>query len=83
MNRVYGEHESGPRKGSHPVIGQVFHRHVVATGPANDVLRYNRYVCGVLGAIAQAIDDRRLVLAGWKRFLAMQQGADSIVEVDL
>lgn len=126
--------------GEHPVIGQVLHRHAAAMGPADDVFRYNRYVCGVLGAIAQAIDDCdrlldfldavesgreatvetggndvtltmtaagvqvdievnddwvgspeghfslqdwRLALEGWKRFLAMPQEADSVVEVDL
>lgn len=42
--------------GTHPKVGRVFYWHAVAVGGA-DALRYNRYVCEVLGAVAQTVED--------------------------
>lgn len=123
--------------GVHPVAGQVYYWRPMAVD-VEDASRYNRYVCGALGAIAQTTDDCdrllsafdavemgkekmietggndvtltitlsgvqvdieandnwvgtpegkfslrewRLILEGWKRFLAMPESLDSIVEV--
>ena len=38
--------------GIHKKLGQVFHRDAKALGP--DAARYNRYMCGVLTAVAQS-----------------------------
>ena len=42
--------------GIHPKLGRVLHWQQVATGGA-DVSRYNKYLCQVLSAVAQDIDD--------------------------
>lgn len=52
--------------GIHPKLGQVFHRRAEAIGNG-DASRYNRYMCGVLNAIAQTPEDCDRLLSFIKR----------------
>lgn len=63
--------------GDHPAIGRVFYRNAAASGVPGDVPRYNRYICGVLGAIAQTDEDCDRLLD----FLdAVEGGREAVVE---
>jgi hypothetical protein len=48
--------------GVHPILGQVFHWRQEALGNG-DAARYQRYICDVLGAVAQTLDDCDRLLA--------------------
>lgn len=62
--------------GNHSVAGPVFHWRPIAVG-GEDASRYNRYVCGVLGAIAQTTDDCDRLLD----FLsAVESGQETVIE---
>lgn len=42
--------------GKHPLLGQIFYKLRNAIGSGN-ALRYQRYICDVLGAVAQTLDE--------------------------
>ncbi|WP_081712734.1 hypothetical protein [Cupriavidus taiwanensis] len=62
--------------GVHPTAGQAFHWHPVATGSI-DAPRYGRYVCGVLGAVAQSTSDCDRLLSYLN---AVESGREARVE---
>jgi hypothetical protein len=62
--------------GIHPKLGQVFHRRAEAIG-SGEAPRYNRYMCGVLNAIAQTTEDCDRLLSFIRR---VEDGTDDQVE---
>lgn len=62
--------------GFHPVVGRVLHWRQDAVG-GGDAHRYKRYICGVLGAVAQTIEDCDYLLSCFDRV----EGGDELMEV--